>query len=179
VCVATSLDLAPLHPEKVLMVRRAFAEERAEEHERLISALIESCAFCDQPENRLRVSECLARPHYVNAPADCVRAGLAGPFEFGDGRAPAFLDLNIFHRNNANEPTDERAVWVMESIYELLQSGAMVFPSLARTPVLKNVFRRDVYARANPAIHNPPGPIQHAANPYEHQSIKEPLSVTP
>ncbi len=176
VCLATSLDLAPLHPEKVLMVRRAFAEEHAEEHERLIAALIEACAFCDQPENRLRVSECLARPHCVNAPADCVRAGLTGPFEFGDGRVPAFLDLNIFRRKNANEPTDEKAAWVMEGLYELLQSGAMMFPSLARTPVLKNVFRRDVFERARQAVTRTDR-NDHAANPYETQSIKEPFSV--
>jgi ABC-type nitrate/sulfonate/bicarbonate transport system substrate-binding protein len=40
VCVATSADLAPLHPERVLMVRQSFAVGRAEEHERLIAALI-------------------------------------------------------------------------------------------------------------------------------------------
>jgi ABC-type nitrate/sulfonate/bicarbonate transport system substrate-binding protein len=179
VCVATSPDLAPLHPEKVLMVRRAFAEERAEEHERLIAALMEACAFCDQPENRLRVSECLARPHYVNAPADCVRAGLAGPFDFGDGRVPAFLDLNIFNRNNANEPTDEKAAWVMECLYELLQSGAVTMHSLGRTPVLKNVFRRDVFKRVQLAIQNRHDRMQHNTNAYETQSIKEAISVTP
>src|SRR5436190_15640707 len=178
VCVATSLDLEPLHPEKVLMVRRAFAEERAEEHERLIAALLEACAFCDQPENRLRVGETLARPQYVNAPADCVRTGLVGPFEFGGGRVPAFIDLNIFNRNNANDPTDEKAAWVMEHLYELLQSGAMIFPSLARTPVLKNVFRRDVFERAKQVVSRP-NQNDLSANPYETQSIKEPFSVTP
>jgi len=45
VCVATSRELSPLHPEKVLMVRNDFAEARAEEHERLIAALLEACAF--------------------------------------------------------------------------------------------------------------------------------------
>ncbi len=176
VCVATSLDLAPRHPEKVLMVRRAFAEDRAEEHERLIAALLEACAFCDQPENRLRVSECLALPHFVNAPAGCVRAGLTGPFEFGDGRVRASLDLIIFHRHNANEPTDERAGWVMERLYELLQSGALMFPSLARTPVLKNVFRRDVFQRARQTV-SQPDRSQHATNSYEAQPIQDPISV--
>jgi ABC-type nitrate/sulfonate/bicarbonate transport system substrate-binding protein len=177
VCVATSLDLAPLHPEKVLMVRRAFADERAEEHERLIAALIESCAFCDQSENRPRVSECLARPQHVSAPADCVRAGLSGPFEFGDGRSPAFLDLNIFHRNNANDPTDEKAAWIMGWLYELLHSGARIFPSLARTPVLKNVFRRDAFERARRAVSNLPERNPCATQQYETLSIKEPLAV--
>jgi hypothetical protein len=54
----------------------------------------------------------------------------------------------------------------------------MMFPSLARTPVLKNIFRRDVFARAIQAIDTPHGTIQDAANLYESQSIKEPFSVT-
>ena len=42
-CVATSGELAPRHPEKVLLVRRDFSEERAEEHLALVAALIEAC----------------------------------------------------------------------------------------------------------------------------------------
>ena len=38
-CVATSAQLAPFHPEKVLLVRKDFAESRPDEHERLIAAL--------------------------------------------------------------------------------------------------------------------------------------------
>ncbi len=49
--VATSADLVPLHPEKVLMVRLDFVDQRAGEHEQLIAALLEACAFCDRPGN--------------------------------------------------------------------------------------------------------------------------------
>src|SRR5580692_7833500 len=72
VCVATSAELVPLHPEKVLMVRQSFAHGRPDEHERLLAALLEACAYCDQPQNRRLLSELLAQPHYVNAPAECL-----------------------------------------------------------------------------------------------------------
>jgi len=39
-------------PEKVLLVRKDFAETRSDEHQRLIAALIEACYLCEQPENR-------------------------------------------------------------------------------------------------------------------------------
>ncbi|MBI3877189.1 MAG: ABC transporter substrate-binding protein [Verrucomicrobia bacterium] len=146
-CAATSVELAPLHPEKVLMVRRDFADERAEEHERLIAALLEACAFCDHPEHRRHLSECLAQPQYVNAPADCVRAGLVGPFDYGRAGREPVPDLNIFHRHRANEPTDERAAWIMERITDVLQNS-----TLARSPMLKNVFRRDVFERAKQVL---------------------------
>lgn len=62
VCVATSAELAPLHPEKVLMVRQSFSIGRAEEHERLLAALLEACAFCDNPQNRPMLSKSWPSP---------------------------------------------------------------------------------------------------------------------
>src|SRR6185312_1978233 len=105
VCVATSRELSPLHPEKVLMVRHDFAETRASEHERLIAALIESCAFCDQPENRPLISEMLAQPQYVNAPTDCLK-NIVGIEDLQHRAASEAAPLDIFYKFNANDPTD-------------------------------------------------------------------------
>lgn len=43
-CAASTSQVAPFHPEKVLLVRRQFSELRHEEHIRLIAALLEACA---------------------------------------------------------------------------------------------------------------------------------------
>jgi ABC-type nitrate/sulfonate/bicarbonate transport system substrate-binding protein len=147
VCVATSAELAPLHPEKVLMVRQSFSIGRADEHERMIAALLEACAFCDDPQNRPWLSELLAHPHYVNAPAECLNASLVGPFKFGEHRSDPYPDLNIFHRHDANEPTDAKASWIMGNLYELLEVESAKLPQFDRTPVLKNVFRSDIFER--------------------------------
>jgi ABC-type nitrate/sulfonate/bicarbonate transport system substrate-binding protein len=146
VCVATSAELAPLHPEKVLMVRRDFAREHASEHERLIAALIEACEFCDRPGNRQLLSQLLAEPRYVNAPAECLNGSLipSARSEPTSGREC----LTIFHRNNANEPTDDKAAWLLEELYETLNPNAPQPGSSGRAPMLKNVFRRDIFRRA-------------------------------
>src|SRR5262249_19087054 len=68
--------LAPLHPEKVLLVRKEFAEKQRDEHERLIAALIEACAICDQLDQRKSLCELLAKPQFVNAPVECLAASL-------------------------------------------------------------------------------------------------------
>jgi len=148
VCVATSAELAPLHPEKVLMVRQSFSIGRAEEHERMIAALLEACAFCDEPQNRPLLSEMLAHPQYVNAPAECLNAGLVGPFKFGEHRSDPCPNLNIFHRQDANQPTDAKAAWIMDQLYELLELESAKLAFYDRTPVLKNVFRPDIFERA-------------------------------
>src|SRR5579859_3919366 len=155
VCVATSADLAPQHPEKVLMVRQSFAAGRAEEHERLLSALLEACAFCQAPRNRPLLSEILAHPQYVNAPIDCVRAGLVGPFQVGERLLPNVNDLTTFHDHDANEPTDEKARWIMDGLYELLQQTLFKNKALGHAPVLKNIFRRDIFERARTALLDP------------------------
>jgi two-component system, oxyanion-binding sensor len=149
VCVATSRELAPLHPEKVLMVRNDFAETRASEHERLIAALLEACAFCDQPINRPLISEMLAQPQYVNAPTDCLKNILGAD---ASRPAPDAAPLHLFHRYNANDPTDDKAAWVLGHLYEMIEQRTLPLPPNGRTPVLKNVFRRDIFQRAKSVV---------------------------
>ena len=76
VCVATSDELDSGHPEKVLMVRREFAEKRAQEHIALVAALLESCEWCAERGNRERLITTLARPEYVGVPATTLRRGV-------------------------------------------------------------------------------------------------------
>jgi ABC-type nitrate/sulfonate/bicarbonate transport system substrate-binding protein len=165
-CVATSAELAPLHPERVLMVRQSFALGRAEEHERLIAALLESCAFCDQPRNRLLLGEMLAHPQYVNAPAECVCAGLVCGPGLNEPGADNLRGRSIFHGYNANEPSDDKALWIMEQLYELFQQGLFRAKSPGRTPVLKNVFRKDIFARAK-ALLDEARPDENGAHNHE------------
>lgn len=138
-CVATSAELAPLHPEKVLLVRRDFAEQQREQHERLIAALIEACAFCDQPENRSQLCDLLALPQYVNVPADCLEATLLEPASFGLPH-PA-NSSPIFHRDRANDPTAAKAAWITGRLYEFLRW-------VARPAAMNNVFQRSIFHRA-------------------------------
>lgn len=148
VCVATSAELAPLHPERVLMVRQSFASGRADEHERLVAALLEACAFCDRPENHELLGEMLSHPQYVNAPAECIRAGLSRSMTSNAFHATALQGLSVFHRHNANEPSDDKAMWIMERLYELLQQDMFKARNKGRTPVLTNIFRKDIFERA-------------------------------
>ena len=57
--VATSLSLAPRHPEKVLLVRDQLILRQPEAYSILRTAIVEACRFCDQPENRRSVADIL------------------------------------------------------------------------------------------------------------------------
>lgn len=144
-CVASSADLAPRHPEKALMVRQDFAKSREDDHLGLIMALIESCRFCDAPENRERIAEVLAQPQYVNAPIQAIRAGLSGTFDFGHGRVEKFTDFHVFSRGDANEPLPHRAEWI---ISHLEDCGLLNGPVAEASLVAGEIFRRDIYHQA-------------------------------
>jgi ABC-type nitrate/sulfonate/bicarbonate transport system substrate-binding protein len=149
--VATSAELAPWHPEKVLMVRQSFAQGRPTEHERIIAALLEACAFCDQPANQPIIREMLAEPRYVNAPLECLADNperMAGMSQ----AVPPQSGLSVFQRQGTNDPSDEKAGWVMDHLRELIAQSSFRPPGVGRSPVLGNVFRRDIYLRAKELV---------------------------
>jgi len=160
-CVATSAELDPGHPEKVLMVRQEFAEKRAAEHLALVAALLEACKFCAAPENHDEIIATLARPEYVNVPAVLLRRGFNGEFDFGHGRLRVVPDFTVFYRNDANAPSGDKAAWVLQHLRD---------HSLCREPVRldfalgRNVFRPDIFEQAarlrGSVFRLPPDPIQ-------------------
>ena len=147
VCVATSPELLPMRPETVLVVRQSFATGASDKHHAIIRVMMESCSFADQRENRPVLAEILSQSGYVNAPHSCLAAGLEGTFSFGYERTGAGPEL-IFNRNNVNKPTDENARWLMQQVYEALNLDESQRRSRERPPILKNVFRRDIFERA-------------------------------
>ena len=144
-CVATSEELAPRHPEKVLMVRRDFAERSEREHLALIAALIEACEFCARPENRERLMETLAQPQYVGVPIQALRMSMAGTFDYGNGRVEKQPAFHVFAGEGVNEPSPEKAEWVVRN---LLASGLVNDPSLVPIERAAEWFRPDIFRQA-------------------------------
>lgn len=148
--VATGEEIAPCHPEKVLMMRADFAKKNHEAHLAMIAALAESCRFCDAPENRERILEILASPEYLNTPIQALRMGMTGTFNFGHGRVEKTPGFHIFNRGNANEPTPDKAEWVMRSLRDLNPGGDPAALSALDTG---KMFRGDIFRQAVPAEH--------------------------
>lgn len=143
--VAVSAELDPLHPEKVLMVRRDFAENREQEHLALVAALLEACAYCDSAANHESIVSVLARPEFVNLPQDVLRCGLSGPFGFTRKESRVIPDFCTFHRHDANEPSADKAGWVLRN---LRTSGLCKEPGLLNAALGRRVFRVDIFNSA-------------------------------
>jgi ABC-type nitrate/sulfonate/bicarbonate transport system substrate-binding protein len=143
--VAASEDIAPNHPEKILLVRRDFAERSAREHLALIAALLEACEFCARPENRERIIETLAQPHYVGAPIQALRMSMTGTFDYGHGRVEKHPSFHLFAGPGVNEPTPDKADWV---IRHLLSGDLVPDPTLVPREHAADWFRADLFQQA-------------------------------
>jgi ABC-type nitrate/sulfonate/bicarbonate transport system substrate-binding protein len=143
--VATSGTISPRHPEKVLMVRRDFAETREAEHLRLIAALRNAAEYCEQPENRSQVAAILSQSRYVNSGVESLRSSLVGPFDFGHGRKEIISDFHILAGDQVGEPSLDRALWVLD---QLRENGALEGAKTAGTELAAAVFRPDIFKAA-------------------------------
>jgi ABC-type nitrate/sulfonate/bicarbonate transport system substrate-binding protein len=150
-CVATSAELASGHPEKVLMVRRDFAQNRAVEHIALLAALLEACAFCDDAENHDLLIATLAKPEYVGAPATALTPAIHGEFDFGNNTARSIPNFTVFHRDGANEPS-AKAAWVLQQIRKIIAHRELG-SSLGR-----RIFRQDLLDQARRFRSSPENP---------------------
>jgi len=144
-CIATSAELDPQHPEKVLMVTREFAEKRSEEHTALVAALLEACEFCAAAENRDQIVTTLARPEYVNARKDALLHSFSGEFDFGNDLTRTVPEFCVFHGNDVNEPSAQKAGWVVQHLRE---SGLCKDASTLNFALGRQVFRADIFERA-------------------------------
>lgn len=144
-CVAASAQLSPGHPEKVLMTRRDFAQKRPAEHLALVAAVLEACAFCQVPANHGEVVATLARPEYLGLPEKALEPGLRGELYFGPGKTQRVADFNVFHAPDANEPSAEKAAWVLRHLRE---TGRIRDLAALNAALGRRVFRSDLFQQA-------------------------------
>jgi len=139
---ATSAELDPLHPEKVLLTRSDFAAARPSDHVALIAALLEACEYCDRPENHAEIIATLARPEFVGAPETALRHGIDGEIDFGHDLERVMREFCIFHRDGANEPSGDKAAWVLELVRS---SGLCQDPGAINFSFARKIFRQDIF----------------------------------
>ena len=115
-CPATSVSLAPAHPEKILLTRSAFADRWPDEHAALLRAVDDSCQWCEDPANRPALVDMLSSQRWFRDCRAALRPALLGSFDCGDGNRIAAADLLRFHGPALNAPTEDKAVWLLSQM---------------------------------------------------------------
>ncbi|MFQ3669836.1 MAG: CmpA/NrtA family ABC transporter substrate-binding protein [Verrucomicrobiia bacterium] len=144
-CPALSSEIIPLHPEKILLVRGAFAVNRPDEHLALIRALDRACRQCETPEGRAELVNLLARKEYLNLAPQILKPALLGPFDRGNGQQAEPSAFHHFFRSAANDPSPDKALL----LFQQMQAAGLLPPEPPTPgPMLTQVFRQDLYRQA-------------------------------
>ncbi|HRI11585.1 MAG TPA: CmpA/NrtA family ABC transporter substrate-binding protein [Verrucomicrobiota bacterium] len=145
-CAAPSCEISPGHPEKVLAVLGEVAELRHNDVVALTAALLEACAYCACPKNQESLVTLLSRRDYAALPSGSLRPALSGTFPLGANRTAHWPDFLVFQRSDSNDPTTDKAGWVVQ---HLLDSTAR-----AKVPPVQlgRVFRSDLFGLARERI---------------------------
>ncbi len=111
----TTQDIWKDHPEKALVVNKAFAESNREDLKKVMKALLEACRLLDKPANRAQSAQIVGQPKYVNASAAVIDNRLKGIYDIGCGvGTEVYKDYMNFHKSGAvNYPRKAYGIWFM------------------------------------------------------------------
>ena len=115
VTAATSQQIWPDHPGKVLGTSAAFAADNATSCRALIAAVLDAAKWIDESDaNRLETAKVLAGPAYLNASADTIAPRLLGQYQNGLGETWNDANALAFYRDGAvNFPYLSDGMWFM------------------------------------------------------------------
>lgn len=111
---ATSQEIWPDHPEKVLGATAAFVERFPNTARALVAAVLEASRFIETSANRDKVAQLIADPAYVDVNAAAIAGRFAGDYEDGLGRRWRDRLAISFHGDGAvNYPWLSDGMWFM------------------------------------------------------------------
>lgn len=113
--LATSQQIWPDHPEKVLGTTRAFVEQYPNTARALVMSLLDASRFIETSEDNLRsAAQLISGSEYVDAPLASIEPRLLGRYQ--DGLGHAWQDahpLRFFDGGRANMPWLSDGLWFM------------------------------------------------------------------
>lgn len=151
--VVTDEQIWKLNPEKVLGLRKDFAEKYPQTTAALLRAVIKAQQWLDAEngKNRLEAVKILSQPNYVGADEKVIGASMTGQFTFGQGDTRPAPNFNIFFNNNAGYPFYSDAIWYLTQMRRWGQI-AEEKPDQWYMDTAKAVYRPDLYLAAAKAL---------------------------
>ncbi|MCL6554780.1 MAG: ABC transporter substrate-binding protein [Burkholderiales bacterium] len=111
---ATSQDIWPEHPEKVLGTTAEFVEKYPNTARALVSAVLEASRYIDTPANRREVAQIIAAKSFVNTDVASIEGRMLGQYDNGIGRKwqdPHFM--KFYDEGAVNFPYLSDGMWFL------------------------------------------------------------------
>ncbi|MEM9446685.1 MAG: CmpA/NrtA family ABC transporter substrate-binding protein [Verrucomicrobiota bacterium] len=143
VIINTSEELAPGHPEKVLLASREFVDNYRTEYTAMGAAILEACEICSKEENFSEIAKLLSHRSYLNVKESVVSDSLSGRLPKKRKNSTTHKDFIVFYDDQANAPLAKKATWVWRNLEE-----GVLYPYLQEKEVkdmLEQTFRMDLF----------------------------------
>jgi NitT/TauT family transport system ATP-binding protein len=145
VIAVTKSSLWRQGPEKVLGFRADFAERWPERLAALLRAVYRAAEWAGRSENHDELSQMLAAPEYLAAPAEIIARALSGRLvRIAGAASDPIPDFLVFHDHAANFPWQSHSLWFYS---QMVRWGQIAYsPALAGEA--RQVYRPDLYRAA-------------------------------
>jgi two-component system, oxyanion-binding sensor len=131
-------------PEKVIGMTQDWADTHLDELAAMLRALYRAAEWCGIAANRLELAAILARPEYLNTPADHILLGLSGGLDLGNGAIASTPDFFIPFARAATFPWQSHALW----FYSQMVRWKQVSHSHSHAKLAREAYRPDLYRAA-------------------------------
>jgi len=139
-----SQDIWKDHPEKALVVNKAFADTDKEDLKNVMKAIIEACKWLDVMSNRKKAALFLSKPNYVNAPVQVIEARLMGSTDLGCdlGVQKYKDDYMLFYKNGqVNTPKISYGIWFMAQYVRFgMLDSAPNYKAIAQKLIMSDLY---------------------------------------
>lgn len=151
--VVTDEQIWHLNPEKVLGLRKDFADKYPQTTAALLRAVIKAQQWLDADNgaNRAEAVKILSRANYVGADEKVIAASMTGKFTFAQGDTRPAPEFNIFFDHYAGYPFYSDAIWYLTQMRRWGQIAEQK-PDQWYFDTAKAVYRPDLYMTAAKAL---------------------------
>ncbi len=145
----TSAEIWSNAPEKVLAVRRDWAEQHEDVHLRMVQAMMMASQWIDQTDNRQTAARMISRPEYLDMPVELLLPSITGrDISTGGVLLRDMPDFCVFHRYAANYPWRSHAKWIVS---EMIRWGETLV-DIDTDIVAHNAYQPEIYRKAADVI---------------------------
>lgn len=131
-------------PEKVLGVNRRWADGHPEALAALLQALYTASLWCADTRNHEELANLLAKPAYVDQPAESLLPALAGLLHIGGGETLSIKDFFVPNAKAATFPWKSHALW----FYTQMVRWGHIRHTTERQQIANDTYRPDIYRSA-------------------------------
>ncbi len=133
-------DIWSANPDKILGVRKKWAEDDPELVLKIVRSVFQAAKWCDQSQNKDKLIELLSQPQYLNLPSDQVRRSLDEDYlHFGQTAVRA-----SFARAGTTYPSAHHGLWFYN---QMIENGQLTHEE-QHIQSIRDMYRPNIYREA-------------------------------